>query len=166
MGPPHGVLPGILDVSVLVARSDTVAIVVGPMRVWPEGLVVNVNAVTRDAGFAPLRPLPRELYREAGRSWPPPELLRFGVAYADGKRATNLDVVDYRPPHGVWLQARGLSGGSGGFSSEYWLSPLPRNGQVVFVCEWPEYGVDEASVKVDAAAIQAAAGRAHGVWST
>jgi hypothetical protein len=158
-GPPpslsreHGVLPGLVDLSLVMARAERVVLVLGPIEVWPSGALIRLSVVAREPGTALLRALDPEIYAEAGRSWPPPELLRFGVEYADGRRVTNL--TDTFPPRvdaaGILLFHRGESGGSGGFESEYWLSPVPPPGDVIVACQWPEYDIAETHPRLPAA---------------
>jgi hypothetical protein len=171
-GPPpslsreHGVLPGLVDLSLVIARAERVVLVLGPIEIWPSGALIRLSAVAREPGTALLRALDPEIYAEAGRSWPPPELLRFGVEYADGRRVTNLtdafpEVVDAA---GILLSHRGESGGSGGFESAYWLSPVPPPGDVIVACQWPAYDIAESRHTLDGSVFREAAARARVLW--
>ena len=161
---PHGVLPGLLDVSLVMHQTSTVAVVLGPLTVWPTGLDLTLAAVAREPGTAFLRALQPDAYAEAGRAWPPPELLRFGVEYADGRRVANLREPMALARSGLSLFTRLGTGGSGGFRTNYWLSPLPPEGPVTVACEWPEYDIPETRIELQASDILAAAGRAQGLW--
>ena len=144
----------------------TVAVALEPAAVWPEGMQLTLRAVARDEDLAPLRALAPGIYEEVGRPWPPPELLRLGVEYPDGLRATNLYPTHDANQPDVVLQMRSAEGGSGGFRETFWISPLPRtDGQFAVVCEWPHYDVPESRVDLNAARIRAAAGRARALWS-
>jgi hypothetical protein len=162
----HGVLPGLVDLSLVMAQAERVVLVLGPIEVWPSGALIRLAAVAREPRTALLQALAPEIYAEAGRSWPPPELLRFGVQYADGRRVTNL--TDNSPPRvnpaGILLFRRGESGGSGGFESEYWLSPVPPPGDVTVACQWPEYDIAETRHTLDGSIFRDAAARARVLW--
>ncbi len=72
----------------------------------------------------------------------PEEQLRFGVEFADGRKATNLGWPG-RPldePPAISLARRGGGGGGGSWGPGYWvLYPLPPEGQLtlaVRVAPW------------------------------
>jgi hypothetical protein len=94
-----------------------------------------------------------------------PKMLRFGIEYADGRRASNLDRFDETWEAGE-IHLFGGAGGGGGFSfrSSYWASPLPPPGKVAFVIEWPIVGLPETRTAIDAAPILEAAARSERLW--
>ena len=97
----------------------------------------------------------------------PDALLRFGVQFADGRKATNLDRPSYDPEHEPdrpVLSEHGGGGGGSAWDMEYWVWPLPPAGPFAFVCEWPGRGIAESRTEIDAAAILEAAGRAVTLW--
>ena len=61
-----------------------------------------------------------------------------------------------------------LSGGGGGsnrsWHSQFWVHPLPPPGSLSFVATWPEFGVAEARVELEAEVILSAAARATVLW--
>jgi hypothetical protein len=100
--------------------------------------------------------------RPFGRHWPivgerrdvlPPQLLRVGVKFADGRTATSIGGHD-RPVGGPVMDALrgGGRGGSGDshFHQGYWISPLPSPGPVAIVCEWPAVQIAVARHRIDA----------------
>jgi hypothetical protein len=97
----------------------------------------------------------------------PPELLRIGVKFADGRTATNIGGHD-RPMGGPVMDAlRGggrRGGGESRFHQEYWISPLPPPGPVNFVCEWPAVEIPVARQEIDAQLILDAADTARAIF--
>ena len=95
--------------------------------------------------------------------------LQFGLLFADGRRGAIGQVAPAfqreAPPTGeLWL-APGRSGGSPQrCDREFWVYPLPPEGPVTFIASWPQYGVSEARVQVEAALIRLAAERATMLW--
>lgn len=90
-------------------------------------------------------------------------MLRFGIAWPDGGRATNVGTWGRRwpdatePAHG--LEEHGGSGGLRENAQEYWAWPLPGPGELRFVAEWPAYGIPETAASIDAGLLVAAAAR-------
>ena len=112
------------------------------------------------------------------RPWRPdpegldPGLLRFGLQFSDGRRATNLDHhipprrpgEEAAPPERVALSAQSGGGGGGNWRQEFRVSPLPPAGPLAFVCEWPAAGIPETRSEIDSALIRTAAADAQPLW--
>jgi len=105
----------------------------------------------------------------------PRKLLRLGVRYADGRKATTIDQQPRRtqsrddPPAGPLLSYRpgnsGMHGRELGFSGfGLWLWPLPPAEVFEFAVEWPFGGVGLSIIELDGAAIVAAASRSASYW--
>jgi hypothetical protein len=101
----------------------------------------------------------------------PADLLRFGVQYSDGTKATSVGSPGWatpagpdEPPPGPVLSPFGGSGGGHRWESQFWLWPLPPPGDLAFVCEWPSKGIPLTRTAVDAGLIRAAAERAEVLW--
>jgi hypothetical protein len=98
----------------------------------------------------------------------PPQLLRIGVQFADGRAATSILGHD-RPVSGPIMDPlRG--GGHGGrgesrFHQGYWISPLPPPGLVSLVCEWPALQIAVVCQQIDARVILDAADRARAMFA-
>jgi len=118
---------------------------------------------------------PHEILLSLDRPWVsrpedgslPADLVRFGIQFPDGGRATNLDTDrarpdSYRPESGLRTQGGSSSGGEASQRFSAW--PLPASGDVVLVCEWPAYGIAESRLIIDGDALRAAAARAQPVW--
>jgi hypothetical protein len=110
------------------------------------------------------------LFGHSGQGPRMPGDLRFGVLFADGRRVTNLD----EPPWPAHTQ-RGegdqpvmsqSSGGGGQFHYQHdlYLTPLPPDGPLTLVVEWPDQQVPESRTELDGTAIRATATQALQVW--
>ena len=160
----------------LLARSARASIFVEYVDAYPEGFELKIRTSTSVAYH--------ELAREGdesgpdpfGRHWPmageprdvlPPQLLRIGVQFADGRTATNIGGHD-RPLGGPVL--RPLQGGGRGrgaasdFHQGYWISPLPPPGPVTVACEWPAVEIPVTREQIDAQLILDASEKARGMF--
>lgn len=175
-GRPQGQPLGAVVDGLLLARSERAALYIDYIDAYPEGFELEIRASTSVAYH--------ELAREGdgsgpdvfGRHWPmvgerrdvlPPQLLRVGVQFADGRIATSIGGHD-RPVGGPVMDALRGGGGGGGresrFRQGYWISPLPPPGAVAVVCEWPVLGIPVVRQEIDARLIGDAAGKARAMF--
>jgi hypothetical protein len=173
MGPPEGVLPGIVAMELVLARNARAVVFVGHLEAYPTGLALQVRVLMADDES--LDPSPRGL-------GPPPrsmrqpgeprqdrfdEMLRFGVELSDGSKAANVGGWTPREegePDGPVLLAQGGSGGRSRWDKRFWLWPLPPPGPVSFVCEWPSADLALSRSDIDARLVIDAAARALTVF--
>jgi hypothetical protein len=99
----------------------------------------------------------------------PPELFRFGVEFSDGSKATTLGGHPFefegdQPPPGPVLMERGGSGGGGDWEQGYWVWPLPPEGPLAFVCEWPAKGIPLTRHEIDAKVVRDSAAEVEVLW--
>jgi hypothetical protein len=179
-GPPSNVLPAAVPLRLVLARTPDIAIAITNAGAFPTGFEVTLSLRLREAPSGPgFDPLGHQFmghlgYGEhtAGPAELPPELFRFGVQFADGRKATTVGnpfpVGDPFPlgegVQGPVLLPRGGGGGGRDWDQAYWVWPLPPPGPVAFVCEWPARGVEETRHEVDASLILDAAGSAETLW--
>jgi hypothetical protein len=112
------------------------------------------------------------LHRPGRRHAEQREMLRFGIEFADGSRATNIPGGGRRgplpdqdgPPPGPVMQQRGGGGGGGEWRQRFWVWPLPPVGPLAFACEWPAAGIQFTKVDVDAGPVIDAALRAQQIF--
>jgi len=161
---------GVVPVELVVARSEQAAVVVRGIVAYPDGFNFTLEACLHRSVKLGRR---RRPFHASGR-WDDDggplgdEVLRFGISWPDGGRATNLDYwgrgwADATEP------AHGMEEGSGGgsdrhYSWEYWAWPLPAEGPLQFVCEWPAYQIPETFAAVDGEVLNEAASRAFPIW--
>lgn len=106
--------------------------------------------------------------RERPTSGLPPELLRFGIEFPDGSRATSTHVrfpnrAD-EPPSQPLLIGGGGGGGGNRWRYDWHVWPLPTEGTMAFVCEWPALGIPVTRAEVATAPIIQAAAEALTLW--
>lgn len=165
-GSPDHVIGGSVPGDITVARTDNVAIIVRHLIAYPEGLEFSLDVHRRahqwDDPFADAMPFRMGRH---GRGMPD-EILRFGVEFSDGRKATTLDGWEGHrgEPASPRLIPRGGGGGGTRWIQEYWLWPLPPPGSLAFVCEWPAQGVELTRAEIDAEAVIEAAERAEVLW--
>src|SRR4029450_2055499 len=91
--------------------------------------------------------------------------LRFGVGFADGRKATNLDprrdlgeIPAPDPPTVRLVRWEGYDRLA--WEVDVWIWGLPPPGPLAFVVEWPARGIPAARAQVDAGLVLAAPPRA------
>jgi hypothetical protein len=161
--------------NLVLGRSDKAALWISAATVFSDGFEFEVQLQHR---------LDEELVdpfvmRGPGsrrRSWSSekgldPGLLRFGIQFSDGRKATNLpgrlpfSGDPQAVPDGPVLWPGGGGGGGGRWRHDFWVWPLPPKGALAFVCEWPAAGIPETSSEIDSAVVRDAAADAMPLWS-
>jgi hypothetical protein len=168
LGPPQGWLPGYAPERAVVFWTNDAILIAGRFDVYPTGAEFTLQIELRvpDDGrtFMPweFQGSPPERDEDL-----PDDLLRLGVIFADGSSWSNLDAP--RPgldeePLGPVVVPR--SGGSdrGRWAMNMWLWPLPPDGPLTFVAEWPKFGIPESRADVDGSSVRAAAVQAESLW--
>jgi hypothetical protein len=171
-GRPDNVLGSAVPVELLLARTPDVAVTVTGVVAYAEGFELTCSVRLR--------------HRSDPHAWPfdlqgptrppfkggelPPDLLRFGLQYSDGAKATSVGPGRTPPPdpqaapQGPVLMPQGGGGGGHRWEHQFWVWPVPPPGELTFVCEWPAEGIPLTRVTVDAGLIRAAAERAEVLW--
>jgi hypothetical protein len=172
MGPPENVAPATAQLDLVLVNAGGVAVLVTGALVYPTGVEMTLTALFREESETDdplgMRPFHHRRGRPADGEIPP-EILRFGLQFSDGRKATNIG----GPPHfkaarpdGPTLTPCGGSGGGRRWDQRLWAWPLPPAGEVLFACEWPAKGVQLTTASIDAEVIMSAATRAHELWPT
>lgn len=177
MRAPSGTLPAVVALDLVLARTEKVAVCVTRLGAYPQGFELDLVTMASDdrADLDPHlfgrpgmrgRALRGELDAGAGI---PPEMLRFGVEFADGTKATNtsrlIDPFAKEPPPGPVLRSGGGSGSDGNWRQNMWVWPLPPAGRLALVCEWPAAGILLTRHEIDAQLILDAASRAQRLFA-
>lgn len=153
IGPPVHELPVAVALDAVLARTGEVAVVVTVAQVHGTGMHLDVAMVAR-TGDVPERD--RFLLGPAAGAE-----AHLEVRFADGRRAT----LDEPVPGDGEVVLMGAGGGSpSGSHVRLWLAPLPPEGALTFVLDWPAEGIAGATVAVDAAPLRAAAAQATTLW--
>jgi hypothetical protein len=180
--PPALEAGAVLAAERTVARGANVAVLLPTIRAFSTGCMLDIEVVTRqgslsDDDFWDLHmSMHMHLSRSDGSARLPDRLLRLGVRYADGAKATTIEQPSRRastpddPPAGPLLSwTPGGSGSRSGHELHYsrfglWLWPLPPAEPFEFAVEWPFGGIEETIIELDGAAIAAAAERSARYW--
>ncbi len=170
MGAPEGTLPGAVALELVLARNDRAAICLTRLGAYPTGFTLDLLVFTTDDALDPnLFGLRR---RGLGPSTPgeiPPEVLRFGIQFADGSKATNISRRPPSPrddpePEGPLIFPGGGTGGGSSWSQHLWVWPLPPTGPLSVVCEWPAAGIELTRHELDAQLVLDAVQRAQVIF--
>jgi hypothetical protein len=162
MGPPYGVLPGVASLELVIARNDRAAVYVGRCSVYPTGFELELRVLAAaDAGE--LDPSLNGIYHRPGRGTNYEDMLRFGLEFDDGRKATNVGGFAHRgeEPQGPVLWGMGGGGGGGRWQQDFWVWPLPPPGPLTLACEWPAAGIKLNCVEVDSQLLRNASARAR-----
>jgi len=177
--PPVAEAGVLLAVGRAVARSANVVVSLSAIRVFSTGCMLEIEIVSRQVELAEddWWDLHMAAHRGArgfrGASLPD-KLLRLGVRYPDGRKATTLDPGRRErrdsPPEGPllswWPASSGMRGGGElGFTNfGLWLWPLPPPSTFEFAVEWPLGGIELTIAELDGRPIVDAASRPSYYW--
>ncbi|WP_159039640.1 hypothetical protein [Streptomyces sp. TP-A0356] len=158
---PPRLIGGYVTGPVLIGRSDGFVVAVRQVLAYPVGVEIEVEAHTRGSSPGGMPPV------AVGPWYPQP---CFRVRFADGREAAQDDETGLRGGRGPMLVVSKSEYGSSGPDDRedmrltLWIWPLPPPGPLTVTCAWPQRGFQDASLVLDADAIQAAAGQAQPFW--
>ena len=170
IGPPDNLLGVPFTLSVVLARTPSVALHAHTGLAYPAGIEFSLQLLQRER--------PRDHFAGPIHAWHMsrhgrelgPEVLRFGVELADGRKATVFDPHPFigegeDVPIGPVLMQRGGGGGGRRYDMRFWLWPLPPPGPLAFVIEWPAQAHrPDAARRSTPLPILEAATRAEELW--
>lgn len=179
--PPSDELPAVVSVGEFLQRTPRLVMAVKSVEVFSAGCVIELVWTVRredetDSEWALVteqcfnRPAFRHGIPVGGDGG-----LRFGVAYPDGRKATEDGMRPWESeetgPDGPVLTPASGGGGGGSdeelsYSAKFWVWPLPSGGDLRVVARWPDRGMDERSVPVSGEALAAAAGEIRNYWDS
>jgi len=153
-GAREGVIGKTVALNLEIGRSDKAALWIPAVMAYLDGFEFDIELRYRldeeefeDPFFWSHRPRGRRPSEEEVD----PGILRFGIQFSDGRKATNLD--NWMPfpmpgdpdelPEGPVLLAGDGGGGAGRGREGSWVWPLPPEGPLVFLCEWPAADIPE-----------------------
>ena len=169
VGPPENVLPASFPLDLVLVRTDELALFVHSGRAYPHGFEFTVGLRTRKAREQ-RRDDPMMGWHASRHGDFDDEMLRFGVAFADGRKATVFDAHPWwgapesPPKPEIVLMQRGGGGGGSSWNFDFWTWPLPPDGPLAFVVEWPAENIALTRGELDSALVRDAAGRARTLW--
>jgi hypothetical protein len=168
-GPPENMLPASFPLDLVLVRTGELALVVHSGRSYENGFEFTLGLHMRKPreGHADHPLMGWHAARHGGFD---DKTLRFGIAFADGRKATIFD------PHPWWgdpersetpeivLMQRGGGGGGARWEFGFWAWPLPPEGPIEFVAEWPSEAIGLTRVELDSGVVRDAAARAVILW--
>jgi hypothetical protein len=172
LGPPDNVIGGVLALGLVVGRSDNAAVTIDSATAYPTGVEFTVDIRWRE-GYGRIFQRGVQWHSEANQGDElPDELVRLGIQFPDGSKATTLGTalstaIALRPdeiPEGPILVRRGGAGSTRRWSQTLWLWPMPPEGQLDFVCEWPALGIELSRAEIESTRIHNAARRSQTLW--
>ena len=147
-------LPGVVPVALILARTDTHAVLVDNLLVYPTGFDFDLT----------VRRHPRQPHQHHDRAQRWGDELRLEVRFADSRSADNdprhWPKTSGQPPDPPWLY-QSTSGPDGG---HVWLWGLPSPGPLTFACHWPTQQIPPSQAVLDAGLVLEAAARATTLW--
>lgn len=179
VGARHNEIGRAVALNLVLGRADNAALWISAATVYTDGFEFEIQLQTRLSDelfdpFDPFDPFSMHHSRRGARSPAEgldPGILRFGIQFSDGGKATNLpgrppfrgdpDAV----PDGPVLWPGGGGGGGGRWRHDFWVWPLPPEGALAFVCEWPAAGIPETRSEIDSALVRDAAAEAVPLWA-
>ena len=167
-GAPGNELGVAVPLRILLARTSDVAVAVVEADAYSTGIALRLVVKWREA---PVEPRAHDLLGRMPQGTVggelPPEVLRFGVQFADGRKATSVGrsfLGSEDKPAGPVLAPGGGSGSDREWETSFWLWPLPPAGPLALVIEWPAEGIAETRHEVDAQPFLDAAGASEMLW--
>lgn len=167
-GPPDNVLPASFPLDLVLTRSDDLVLAVHSGRAYERGFEFTLAIHTRNQHDRHTDPMMGwHGARETGMD---DHVLRFGIGFADGRKATVFDQHrwwgDPENPQApdIVLSQRGGGGGGKSWDFRFWAWPLPPDGALSFVAEWPSERVELVRAEIDSAIVRDAAARAVTLW--
>lgn len=155
-----------MPLRLVLARNDEVAVALVDVVAYSTGftlrLVVRVHPEGADFD-------PRQLMMQVrgGPMGSSDDQLRFGIEFADGRKATNLGQrgVPGDEPPSINMTPQGGSGGGGrSWETGYWVYPLPPTGPLTVAIAWPTHGLSEQTHTLDSTPIIEAAAASLVLW--
>lgn len=166
IGPPSNELGASFPIELVLAHTGALALFVHSGLAYGRGFEFSVGLRLR---MPPDEERDDPMGWHRGRRGLLEDGLRFGIAFADGRKATTLD---HRPWWGledqdvpdIVLSERAGGGGGTSWNFGFWAWPIPPAGPIAFVTEWPAREIALVRKEIDSAVVREAAGRAVTLW--
>jgi hypothetical protein len=161
MSPPENEIPVAVPLDVVLGRTEDAAIALTGVQVYTTGIAFVLAVRVRSWPDDDHRGLGDLVFHHGRRG----EQLLIGVELADGRRASNVGGRGFRgESSGIVFHEAGGGGGQLAVDQSWWLSPLPPEGPVRFVCSCVPLHIAETSVELDGTAIARAAEEVVTLW--
>lgn len=154
----------------VIAQTEEVAVCVSRLAGYPTGFEFELRTLAapghEDLELDPIMFGPHRHGRRGREQELEDDVLRFGVQFADGSKATNVAGFHSPedPPDAPVMHSGGGGGGGGDWRQTEWVWPLPPPGPLSFVCEWPAAEIPLTRAELDARIVIDAAARAQVIF--
>ncbi|MFJ4045239.1 hypothetical protein ACIPV2_05780 [Microbacterium sp. NPDC089987] len=174
---PENELPVLIPASEVLAVTDHAAVALVAVAVYSDGIELRIQRRLRRNGIAieDWNELTGAFVEHMGfGSANPAGRFRVGVVLADGTKVTDASPFfgggdPMAEPEGFTLSRREQGGGGGphAYSSadHLWLWPLPPDGPIEVVVQWPAFGIGETRLTIDAGPVSESSARARPFWA-
>jgi hypothetical protein len=165
-GPPENEIGAAVPLRLLLARTEELAVALVDAVAYTTGFTLRlaIRFHPDAADFDPHEVMGQLHGMPRGST---DERLRFGVEFADGRKATNLGPrrppAD-EPPDISLSHNGGGGGGNRGWQTGYWIYPLPPSGPMTLAIAWSGRDIPEETHTIDAAPIIEAAAESTILW--
>lgn len=171
--PSEDELPVPFALAEVLARGEDVVLVLTGARVFSDGVEFLVERYLRrgEQDERTWQARHQQFAEHWSRGALEPDRLRWGLGLGDGERVFAEDrfgMPAEAEEGGYTLRLNG--GGGGGGSRSYtshhqlWLHPLPPEGPLEFVVQWPAFGIPESRVLLDGGRLRALAAEVRPLW--
>jgi len=177
MGVPGGVVGRTVALNLVLGQSDKAVVWIPSVTAYPDVFEFQVeirHQFDADGFFDLFGGCHSRRRSRSADGELDPEVLRLGIQLSDGGKATTLypgfpfpvpSGCDSPPAGPILGGGGGGGGGDAGWNYRYWVWPLPPEGPLAFVCEWPIADIPETRSEIDSAHIRDAAADAVSLWS-
>lgn len=149
---PYNKVPGIAKDSLVLLHNDRLAVAVDRFSCYPEGMQFRLLLRTRVYDQEVDETL-RGGFRRG---------LELSLAYPNGKTVRTGD-HNLLATTGPLLVSQGGGGGDTAWDFDFWASPLPEAGELVFSFRWSQLGL-EGTASLSVAVLHRAADQAVPLW--
>jgi hypothetical protein len=174
---------GLLPCQEVIAQAENTLVILTEIRAYEQGCVFEISGAVRRGNDPPQSWIGAGSHPIVGLDHPvrpgdvvPDSMLRFGVQYGTGSKATTTNHPRWHPdrePPAMSPPVLTSAGGGGStavpdlvtFSRPLWLWPLPPAEWFDLVTEWPIAGIALTRHQIDGARIVVAAHHSRPYWS-
>ncbi|SMH27922.1 hypothetical protein SAMN06295885_0072 [Rathayibacter oskolensis] len=170
--PPENEVPALFPLSEVLAVAEDVAIIATGVRVYSTGVEFSIERRMRRGGMSEEEWQLAQMGFHGHHGVGSPGRMRYGLGLSDGQHLVlDRSWGGEQEPRDGSRHVLTMTGGSGGGSDRFhtseeglWLWPLPPEGPLELVVQWPDRGVPESRTVIDATSLRALAAEAAPIW--
>jgi hypothetical protein len=142
IGPPDQPPAGVLRLGVILARTNTIAVGIAKISVYPAGFEIDLFVVREDdetelepASDSGSQPVPAV-------TQDPAETLSFALQFSDGRSVSDIGTTEApNDGRGEPVMRYAERSDANGLRPTIWVQPLPPPGPLTLSCEWASVGI-------------------------